>query len=184
MKQRTFEESLARGREAELAVAEWLKRRGWGVVPSYDYSGASGDKGPRAMFLHRRLIIPDLDVFKEGTRLWVEVKFYTYAPVNRALGKSVHGIPRYYYEHYLGVEKESGNPVFLAVVEEDLSRLLIARMSKLTPYRCQCRHCKAGEPARCTAALRDGVYFPVDEFREFPGEFGRWANKRRLSVAT
>ncbi len=184
MKQRTFEQSLARGREAEVAVAEWLRRRGWGIVPGYDYTGSDGNKGPRATFLSRKLIIPDLDIFKSGKRVWIEVKYYTYAPWNRKLDTNVHGIPRYYYEHYLEVEKESGHPVFLAVVEEKNSRLLLGRMSQLTPYPCQCKSCCSGSPLHCTAALRDGVYFAVGEFHQFVGAFGQWKDTRHRSLGS
>lgn len=174
MKQPTFEESLARGREAEKAVSGWLQRRGWGVIPSYNYTSETGPKGPRARFLSESLIIPDLDVFKGGARRWVEVKYYDHAPLNRKLGKHVHGIPRYYYDHYMRVEMESGHRVYLAIVEDRIPRLLIAELKTLPIYPCQCGGCRQGSPAYCTAPLRNGVYFSVDDFCEFPGRIGEW----------
>jgi len=36
-----------KGHEGELIVSGELKRRGWFVIPSYDYSGKDDDKAPR-----------------------------------------------------------------------------------------------------------------------------------------
>jgi hypothetical protein len=143
-----FESQLRLGRMGELLVSGFLKGRGCGVLPSYDYTGSDGNKAPRLMFQVERLVVPDLDTAKDGARKWVEVKTHWHAPENRFHGICVHGIKRRHRDDYLAVEKHTGCPVFLAVVEVATAELLVARLAALKTYHCLCPGCRPRKDSR------------------------------------
>jgi hypothetical protein len=116
-----------RGRAGEQVVAEWLKKRKCYVIPSYDYAGENGDKAPKLQGLWTGHPVPDLDVSKEGSRFWVEVKTKGYSPVwAKAPGgpQHTHGIELPLLEHYRTVTLISGSPCWLFIYEENSSWLL------------------------------------------------------------
>jgi hypothetical protein len=123
-------EQFRRGRNGEQIVADRLMRRGWYVIPSYDYNGGD-DHPPRLQGWTRRFIIPDLDACKGGRRIWVEVKTKAAPSLHRASGILEHGIPLRHYEQYLQVELETGCPVYLLVYEEQSNQLLWQKLSEL-----------------------------------------------------
>ena len=129
LKQSSFRESdeFQRGRNGELRVAEILQRKGWSVIPSYDYSGSEGDMAPRLQGLTRGYPVPDLDVSREGQRLWVEVKTKARPDWTRKTQRLEHGIPLRHYEAYCEVERITGTPVWLCVIEESSGDVLKAR---------------------------------------------------------
>jgi hypothetical protein len=129
---REFIESPAfqRGRNGEQIAAEYLRRDGWYIIPSYDYSG-SDEHPPRMEGPSRRFIIPDLDASKGGRRIWVEVKTKTEPTLHRISGILEHGIPQRHYEQYRRVEAETGCPVYLVIYEEASDQLLFAKLSEL-----------------------------------------------------
>jgi hypothetical protein len=120
-----------RGHEGELRVADLLKRRGWCIVPSYDYSGKEGDMPPRLQGLKQAWPVPDLDISRNGERRWVEVKTKARADYTRTTQRYEHGIPLRHYRAYLDVERITGTPVWLFVVEESTGAILAARLSDL-----------------------------------------------------
>ena len=152
-----FEKNLLMGRAGELAVARFLQQKGFGVIPCYDYSGPGGAKAPRLQFATNGFAIPDLDVCKEGKRLWVEVKTYRAAAMNRKLGELVHGIESRLFRHYMVVREHTGSPVWIAILERDTRDLVVADMSALKTYPCMCQGCK--NKTGCTAEIRDGIYW-------------------------
>ena len=86
-----------RGRNGEQLVAELVMRRGGFVIPSYDYSG-SDNKAPRMQGLRDSHILPDLDVSKRGTRVWIEVKTKAAASYTRITKRLEHGIHRRHWD--------------------------------------------------------------------------------------
>lgn len=108
-----FLEKLLYGQEAEIKVAKWLMKLGYYVVPRYL---PNADEGAPSMFgVNGQYALPDLDVFGGKKRFWFEVKrkkMYCwrgcwqtgFAPRNR--------------EHYLKVQEESGNEVFVGFYDE------------------------------------------------------------------
>lgn len=154
-----FLDALARGRAGEEMVFNWLKTRGWGVVPSYDYSGAGGDKAPKLVFAKRRYAIPDGDVCRGGSRAWIEIKTYRHAPMNRRLGARVHGAKARLIADYRRVEEETATPVYLAVLEVRSGELLIARLATLEMFPCQCSSCTRGNPGGCRAPQKRLLYW-------------------------
>ena len=120
-----------RGRAGERVVANALQRRGWFIVPSYDYTGQNGDKAPKMQGLNLSLVIPDLDAARRGKRFWVEVKTKARPDFTRSTGQWEHGIAKRHLEHYRRVEIESGAPVWLMIVEEQNALLIGQSLAKL-----------------------------------------------------
>lgn len=165
----SFEEKLAFGRDAELAVSQWLKQRGNYVIPSYDYQGAE-NKAPRMSGLNAAHVVPDLDVAKDGNRFWIEVKRFNDSPINRKLGERVHGLKDRLYREYLSIQMITGCPVFLIVVENfGGGQILAARLDSLTPHGCMCGPCSKGITGCCRAPIKCCVYFRRSAF-EIVGE--------------
>ena len=166
LKQSSFRESdeFQRGRNGELRVAEILQRKGWSVIPSYDYSGSEGDMAPRLQGLTRGYPVPDLDVSREGQRLWVEVKTKARPDWTRKTQRLEHGIPLRHYEAYCEVERITGTPVWLCVIEESSGDVLVARLTELDGVK----RVYSGDKMS-----RGGmVYFPRDAFQMIGSEAG------------
>lgn len=141
-----FDLSREVGRAGERLVASFARRRGCGVIASYDFAGTDGQKAPRILFENAGLVIPDLDAARGGRRMWIEVKTLSDAAYNRRYGMRVHGIKCRHRNDYLAVEAQTGTPVFLAVLEVQTGGLLMARLSSLQRYDCICDGCaRAGE---------------------------------------
>lgn len=159
----------------EMIVAAWLKFRGNGIIPSYDYTGTNGDKAPRLVFQSGGLVIPDLDVCHNGNRAWFEVKTYHGPAENKRHNCLVHGVEKRLYDDYLKVEKETGSTVYIVILEYKSGELLIARLRKIeTLWPCQCSACAANKPQRCQGiGIKRGIYWPRSEmvlWHKFPQE--------------
>lgn len=152
-----FDQQLAIGRVGERLVAEFLRGRGCGVIPSYEFSGQSGDKAPRLIFANGGIVVPDLDTARQGDRRWIEVKTYTDAALYRRLGVRVHGVLRRHFDDYMAVESATGNAVYLAVLEIATGDLLVGRLCNLPSLPCLRWDCEQ-VPHRCQ------LYFPRDRF--------------------
>ena len=118
----------------KLSMAQELKRRGWFVLPSYDYSGKDDDKAPRLQGLEVSYVIPDLDVCRHGRRAWVEVKTKGAATLTRTTGRREHGISQRHWRDYWHVQRATGCEVFLCIYEENTN---LARMSSITRLQAQ-----------------------------------------------
>ena len=167
----TFEEQLELGHLGERMVSRLLQRRGCGIVPSYDFGGKDGDKAPRLMFENRGLVLPDLDVCKQGSRQWAEVKTYFDAAWNKKLSADDRGAKGRHANDYLHVEEESGCAVFIFVLEVSTGWLLVARLRALKEHPswhgCMCRACKTRN-GRCTApGITCGVFWDREAMTKF-----------------
>lgn len=135
-----FRETLEfkQGRTAEELVATELRRRGWYVIPSYDYSGED-DKAPRLHGPHEvSWVLPDLDVCRGGVRRWVEVKYksaaaHVYSPRQRVRPDCPlqHGISLRLVEHYRRVREQSGCEVWICIYEGNTRLVLIQNLAVL-----------------------------------------------------
>lgn len=152
-----------RGREAELAVAKWLMRRGYHVVPSYDYAGLDHEKPPRLQGEAKGYAIPDLDVAKDGDRRWVEVKWKakpspTYS--SRLTGckgiVDAHGIAKRLIDQYMTVQRITGTAVWVFVVEGHSGEWLCQKLDTLRSGK---------EWSTRSAAMGDMVFWPRAAFR-------------------
>src|ERR1700686_3532637 len=120
-----------RGREAEQMVAGILQRRGWFVIPSYDYSGEHGDKAPKIQGAHEGIVLPDLGVAGKGIMKWAEVKAKAHADFTLLTHTYDHGIGLRKWAHYRRVQRETGCQVWLFLFEEDRQLLLIESLDRL-----------------------------------------------------
>ncbi len=126
-----------KGRAAELRVARWLQEHGFFIIPSYDYSGADGNKAPRLQGLAAGHAVPDLDVSRAGVRKWVEVKSKAEANTWRSSEPwgtpftPEHGIDHSNYLDYLKVKRITGDEVWIAIYEESTGFLLVAEIDAL-----------------------------------------------------
>jgi hypothetical protein len=132
IKRSTFRQQpeFLRGRSAERMIAEELQRRGWLVLPSYDYT-TEEEKAPRLQGWEISYIVPDLDVCRNGKRYWVEVKAKAKADWTRSTQRYEHGIDRHHYESYLAVQRQTGCPVWLCVYEENTQLAFIRSLDDL-----------------------------------------------------
>lgn len=148
------------GRACELVVSDFLRGRGWFVIPSYDYAGLDHDKPPRLQGLRTAYPIPDLDTCRGGKRQWLEVKGKASARMYRNLGVYQHGVHN--YDHYLEVQRETGTKVWLGIVEytdihtlDELGEaglLLVQSLDKL------------GKPQRGSIFGKPAAFWPRDAF--------------------
>src|SRR3972149_1435615 len=86
-------EKYKKGHTGEKIVTEMLQKRGWYVIPSYDFSGPNDDKAPKLQGLGNGFVLPDLDISRNGKRKWAEVKTKDEATFTRITQKLEHGIP-------------------------------------------------------------------------------------------
>jgi hypothetical protein len=133
MSQDGFKDSpeYKKGASGEQLVARELMARMWYILPSYDYSGRENNKAPRLEGLKGRYVLPDLLAFRDALARWWEVKVKASATYTRIKKRLEHGIPRRHYDDYLAVERITGIPVYLFVIEEDTGTMLYGKLSEL-----------------------------------------------------
>lgn len=142
------------GKTGERAIAELFKARGWYVIPSYDYV-SDEEKAPQMHGMYRGLILPDLDICRDGERRWIEVKTYTAPSFYRKTQEWQHGIQQRHWEHYREVEAISGTPVWIYVYQLNDGAVLAQEQHLLSGY------------AEMRTDKRNHVqyYFPVSRMR-------------------
>ena len=155
--------SVQVGRAAEIAVGELMMLRGNYVVPSYDYSGLDEGKPPRLQGKLRGYVIPDLDVAKDGKRRWFEVKAKTEPSQtwsSRLTGVKgivpAHGVAKRLVDNYAAVERITGTPVYLVIVEKISDTWLWQRLAVLR---------KGKEWETISAKMGHMVFWPRVAFR-------------------
>lgn len=145
------------GDEGQRLVAELLRRKGYWVVPSYDFSGTDGDKAPKMIGPGPSLVLPDLDVARDGMRMWVEVKTKRNGPtLHNNTNTWEHGFSRRHFDHYRQVQVITGNRVFVIFYEANTGRMVghwLSRLAKL----------KRDSMSRRMGAM---VFFPLSELME------------------
>jgi len=108
----TFEQQLAIGKVAESAIANWLKRMGYSILPVYEK--ALGEfKGPQLFTPNQSLVAPDMFVFRGKASLWVEAKHKDAFTWHRITQRWVTGIDLRHYIDYCEVDDRSPFPVWL-----------------------------------------------------------------------
>ena len=119
------------GHTGELIIANLLKKRGWYIIPSYDYSGDDGNKAPRMQGAMDSFVLPDLDVCKDGKRKWAEVKTKTEATFTRKTNRFEHGLPTRHFDDYKKIQEITGCKVWLFVYENVTGEVLYQSIDKL-----------------------------------------------------
>lgn len=148
-----------KGHNGERLVAELLRRRGWYVIPSYDYSGEDGNKSPKLEGLKEGYPVPDLDVARSGARLWVEVKTKKTPTYTRITGRLEHGIPLRLYRSYKRVQEITGCEVWLFIYEEETGDVLCGKLDALDGVKRIYEGDKMDQSGM--------VFWPRDAFRVF-----------------
>lgn len=103
-----------RGLKGEALVREWLKLRGFYVLPAslIDNGGAPALEGHL-----RRIIASNHLVAKGGEAFWAEVKTYQRATFNQHRQRWEHGIPIRLWDHYMGGQQVTGIPGCLFILQ-------------------------------------------------------------------
>lgn len=157
----TFERQLSLGHRGERIIENVLLTRGAGVIRSYAYLSEGDDKAPRLHFLSGGYVLPDLDVCRESGRIWVEVKTLWAPARNRTFNCLVHGFKARLRSQYLEVQKRSGAPVWIVVLEVESGDVLLARLDSLPTIPCLCGVCRQ-HPSR--PGRRCLIYFNRNKF--------------------
>lgn len=117
-----FQQALSVGQMGESAIALWLRRRGWNVLPAYEKEIDNG-KGPRLFMAQgsedRELITPDLLVMRDATFHWVEAKHKTTFTWYGIGGYWTTGIDLRHWQDYQRVQALTGIPVYLFFLHRD-----------------------------------------------------------------
>lgn len=107
-----FDTQLRYGQAGESAIALWLRKRGFAVMPVYEKILDTG-KGPQLFMPEIKLIAPDMLAYKGGNALWIEAKHKTAFSWHRRTNRWVTGIDLRHYEDYCAVGELSPWPVWL-----------------------------------------------------------------------
>jgi hypothetical protein len=113
----SFERSLDFGLAGETAIAQWLKRRGYTILPVYEKILDTG-KGPQLYTPNCELIAPDLLVYRGDKVLWIEAKRKAAFSWHRITQRWVTGIDLRHYEDYCRVDDTAPWPVWLLFLQE------------------------------------------------------------------
>ncbi len=130
----SFAVNRERSRLIEEAFGRWLTRRGWHVLPAYDYSGAGDNKAPKLLGATpgAALITPDLLGFAPGKKsTWWEIKLKRHAVLFRQTNTVVTGCSARHWDHYREVERVTGNPVWLVFAHEEENEVRAALLPDL-----------------------------------------------------
>lgn len=118
----SFAASLETGRLGESAIAQWLRRRGWHVLPAYEIEIASG-KGPRLFMAEgspaKELITPDLLALRDGVFLWCEAKHKSvFSWYNKDKCWNT-GVDKRHFDDYVEVQRITSVPVWLLFLHRE-----------------------------------------------------------------
>jgi len=113
----TFAGKLAYGQVGESKIANWLKSKGYSVLPVYEIEYHTG-KGPRLFAPNKILIAPDMFVFKANRQLWVEAKHKHAFSWHRITSRWVTGIDLRHYHDYCEIDNYSPFPVWLLFLHD------------------------------------------------------------------
>lgn len=157
-----------------------LQEAGCYILPARLYTGDGAPKLQGETFGHLiGLIAPDLFVARRGEAFWVEVKTKTTCGHFRKYGTKTHAIDRRHWHHYLDVERESGNPVSIMVIERDTGDVLIARRDALHRHlilgegRMENTYCFPRGEFDLLATLGDGELFSLRSPKWFQASLSR-----------
>jgi hypothetical protein len=129
----SFEQARARGLVGEHTASDFLQAMNWYVLAGYNFTGPEGNKPPQIQCGDKsKWSCPDLLVCRDGMSYFVEVKIKAISPTFRNSDEVRHGIDLKHYDHYKEVQKESGIPVWLWVIEEETGEVLCQLLDILT----------------------------------------------------
>lgn len=100
-----FEAQLKYGKDFENRCARWFMGKGYHVIPKYLYTE---EGAPLLIGKYSKHAIPDLDIAKNGERIWVECKRKNKMKCYPATGYSLSS-----HENYKKVQQITGDRVFI-----------------------------------------------------------------------
>ena len=114
----TFKRQLAKGKVGESSISQWLRGRGFNVLPIYEIEMDQG-KGP-ALFSADggEIIAPDILAFKGDKFIWVEAKHKTAFSWHRNTNRFVTGIDLRHYMEYQKINMLVNFPVWLMFLHQ------------------------------------------------------------------
>lgn len=102
------------GRFGEERVRCWYQQQGWFVVPTYCIENGGA---PALIGQLRRFVLPDMQAAQAGEMRWVEVKTKTSPVLYQKIGRFRHGIDLRNWLDYREVERTTGLPGYLAILQ-------------------------------------------------------------------
>lgn len=118
-----FRDQLAIGQLGESLIAQWLRRRGWNVLPAYEKEIDNG-KGPRLFTAEcdgrsEQLVSPDLFVMRHKEFRWIEAKHKTHFSWYGIGGYFVTGVDLHHFRDYCKVADRTELPVWLLFLHRE-----------------------------------------------------------------
>lgn len=107
-----FQKNLDFGKTGESIIANYLKNRGWAILPVYEKIIDEG-KGPQIFVVDRDFIAPDMLAFTQEDIYFVEAKHKSVFSWYRKTQKWVTGMDIKHYKDYLEVDRRFPFPVWL-----------------------------------------------------------------------
>ena len=98
----------------ERTVRKWYRDQGYFVVPT---SAIEMGGAPKLVGLLQAHVLPDMQAAQAGEMRWVEIKFKTAPVLYRKTGTWRHGVDLSNWLAYLEVERITGIPGELAIVQ-------------------------------------------------------------------
>lgn len=108
----SFAKQLKFGKIAESYIADYLKDKGYAVLPIYEKEISEG-KGPAVFFPDKEVIGTDILAFKGDKVFWIEAKHKTAFSWHRITQRWVTGIDIRHYEDYFLLQDRTRWPVWL-----------------------------------------------------------------------
>jgi hypothetical protein len=105
------------GRWGEVILIGLFLVDRWSLVVTADYSGSTGNHAPLVHQLEANIVIADLDISKFGVRMWCDAKCKSRFFVWRKTRRKQTGIERRHYLQYQRLERTSGVPVVLGMID-------------------------------------------------------------------
>jgi hypothetical protein len=109
----SFAHDLQRGRAGESAIAAYLRRRGFAILPAYEIIMERKAPALFPALPAAPLIAPDMLAWRDGNALWIEAKHKEAFAWHRNSGTWVTGIDLRVYADYQRVQACSPWPVWL-----------------------------------------------------------------------
>lgn len=118
----TFEASLSWGQIGEGRIANWLKGKGWSILPVYEKEIDNG-KGPRLFIPGGELVAPDMLAYNmtktPAPVRWIEAKTKTRFSWYGIKQRWVTGIDLRHYTDYCKIDDASPFPVWLMFLHDN-----------------------------------------------------------------
>jgi len=114
-----FETQLKAGKVGESQIAQWLKSRGYNILPIYEIE--KGQYAGPAVYTadNNKIIAPDMLVFKDEKVIWVEAKHKNAFTWHRMSEQFVTGIDLNHYFDYQKIAKIVVWPVWILFLHRE-----------------------------------------------------------------